>query len=63
MFSRIVFAARVSLFIGLGGVLISFFLGILLGGISGFFGGVADLLIQRLIEFIMSVPQIPLWMA
>jgi peptide/nickel transport system permease protein len=62
MFSRIVFAARVSLFIGLGGVLISFFLGILLGGISGFFGGTADLLIQRLIEFIMSVPQIPLWM-
>ena len=62
MFSRIVFAARVSLFIGLGGVLISFFLGILLGGISGFFGGTADLLIQRLIEFIMSIPQIPLWM-
>jgi peptide/nickel transport system permease protein len=62
MFSRIVFAARVSLFIGLGGVLISFFLGILLGGISGFFGGTVDLLIQRLIEFIMSIPQIPLWM-
>ena len=62
MFSRIVFAARVSLFIGLGGVLISFFLGILLGGISGFFGGTVDLLIQRLIEFIISIPQIPLWM-
>ncbi len=62
LYSRIVFAARVSLFIGLGGVLISFFLGILLGGISGFFGGTVDLLIQRLIEFIMSIPQIPLWM-
>lgn len=61
-FSRIVFAARVSLFIGFGGVLISFFLGILLGGISGFFGGWVDLVTQRLIEFLMSVPQIPLWM-
>lgn len=63
MFSRIVYASRVSLFIGFGGVMISFFLGILLGGISGFFGGVIDLAIQRLIEFIMSIPQIPLWMA
>jgi peptide/nickel transport system permease protein len=63
LFSRIVYAARVSLFIGFGGVIISFFLGILLGGISGFFGGVVDLLIQRLIEFIISIPQIPLWMA
>jgi len=63
MFSRIVHASRVSLFIGFGGVLISFFLGILLGGISGFFGGIVDLGIQRLIEFIMSIPQIPLWMA
>lgn len=62
MFSRIVYASRVSLFIGLGGVFISFFLGILLGGISGFFGGTVDLLIQRLIEFMMSIPQIPLWM-
>lgn len=63
MFSRIIYASRVSLFIGFGGVLISFFLGILLGGVSGFFGGVIDLGIQRLIEFIMSIPQIPLWMA
>lgn len=62
VFSRIVHAARVSLFIGFAGVLISFFLGILLGGISGFFGGVVDLLIQRLIEFMISIPQIPLWM-
>lgn len=62
VFSRIVYAARVSLFIGFAGVLISFFLGILLGGISGFFGGGVDLLIQRLIEFIISIPQIPLWM-
>lgn len=62
LFSRIVHAARVSLFVGFAGVLISFVLGILLGGISGYFGGVIDTVIQRIIEFIMSIPQIPLWM-
>jgi peptide/nickel transport system permease protein len=62
LFSRIVYAARVSLFIGFAGVLVSFLLGILLGGLSGYFGGVMDLIIQRVIEFIMSIPQIPLWM-
>ncbi len=62
LFSRIIIAARVSLFVGFAGVLISFVLGILLGGISGYFGGVVDTIIQRMIEFIMSIPQIPLWM-
>lgn len=62
LFSRIIYAARISLFIGLGGVAISFLLGIVLGGISGYFGGITDTLIQRLIEFIISIPQIPLWM-
>ena len=62
LFSRIVYAARVSLFIGFAGVLVSFLLGILLGGLFGYFGGVMDLIIQRVIEFIMSIPQIPLWM-
>lgn len=62
LFSRIIFASRVSLFVGFAGVLISFLLGILLGGISGYFGGATDTVIQRLIEFIMSIPQIPLWM-
>ncbi len=62
-FSRIVYAARVSLFIGLAGVALSFLFGIVLGGISGYFGGVIDTVIQRLIEFIMCIPQIPLWMA
>jgi peptide/nickel transport system permease protein len=62
LFSRIIIAARVSLFIGLAGVIISFVLGTLLGGISGYFGGVVDTVIQRSIEFIMSIPQIPLWM-
>src|SRR5699024_8666274 len=62
LFSRIVNAARISLFIGLAGVTVSFVIGIVLGGISGYFGGVTDTLIQRLIEFLMSIPQIPLWM-
>lgn len=63
LFSRIVYASRVSLFVGLAGVFISFVLGITLGGISGFFGGAVDTIIQRLVEFILSIPQIPLWMA
>src|SRR5918994_58802 len=62
LFSRIIFAARVSLFVGFAGVLISFVLGITLGGISGYFGGATDVVIQRVIEFLMSIPQIPLWM-
>jgi len=49
--------------IGLVGVVLSFVLGILLGGISGFYGGAVDNLIQRVIEFIRSIPAIPLWMA
>jgi peptide/nickel transport system permease protein len=63
LLSRIIHASRVSLFVGFGGVIISFLLGVTLGGISGYFGGKIDLVIQRTIELIMSVPQIPLWMA
>lgn len=63
VFSRIVYGSRISLSIGLVGVLLSLLLGIVLGGISGYFGGVADNLIQRMIEFVRSVPSIPLWMA
>ena len=48
--------------IGLIGVIISLFLGILLGGLSGLRGGLTDTLIQRLIEFLRSVPTIPLWL-
>jgi peptide/nickel transport system permease protein len=62
MFSRIVYGARISLSIGLVGVFLSLILGIVLGGISGYFGGIVDTLIQRVIEFIRSVPAIPLWM-
>ncbi len=63
LFSRTWAGARVSLSVGLVGVLISFILGCLLGGISGYFGGTTDLLIQRVIEFVIIVPTIPLWMA
>jgi peptide/nickel transport system permease protein len=62
MLSRIIYGTRISLSIGLLGVFIQFVLGVLLGGISGYFGGVADVVIQRLIEFLMSLPTIPLWM-
>ena len=62
VFSRMVYGARVSLSIGLVGVLISLVLGIILGGVSGLFGGVIDLIIQRLIEVIQAFPSIPLWM-
>jgi peptide/nickel transport system permease protein len=48
--------------IGLVGVIVSFVLGILIGGISGFYGGSIDNAIQRVIEFIRSIPTIPLWM-
>jgi peptide/nickel transport system permease protein len=63
VFSRIVYGARISLSIGLVGVFLSLILGVVLGGISGYYGGLADNIIQRVIEFIRSVPAIPLWMA
>jgi peptide/nickel transport system permease protein len=63
MFSRIVYASRISLSIGLVGVALSLILGVILGGISGYFGGTADLIIQRVIEFLRSMPTIPLWLA
>ena len=60
--SRTVYGTRVSMSIGLIGVVLSFFLGILLGGISGYYGGVIDNIIQRIIEIVRSIPTIPLWM-
>jgi peptide/nickel transport system permease protein len=62
LFSRIVYGARISLSIGLVGVFLSLIFGIVLGGISGYYGGVIDNIIQRVIEFIRSIPAIPLWM-
>ena len=63
LFSRTIFGARLSLTIGLLGVFLALLLGILLGGISGYFGGTSDLLIQRLIETLRSIPTLPLWLA
>jgi peptide/nickel transport system permease protein len=62
LWSRLMVATRVSLVIGLAGVTLSLFLGILFGGISGLYGGTVDTAIQRLIELVRSIPTIPLWM-
>jgi peptide/nickel transport system permease protein len=62
VFSRIAYGARISLTIGLVSVAISLLLGIILGGLSGYYGGTVDNVIQRLIEFVRSVPEIPLIM-
>jgi peptide/nickel transport system permease protein len=63
MFSRIVNGARISLTVGLVGITISFVLGIGLGGLAGYYGGWIDSLIQRSIEVLRSMPELPLWMA
>lgn len=62
LLSRILMGTRISMTIGLVGVLLSLVLGVLLGGLSGYIGGAADNLIQRVIEFLQSIPKIPLWM-
>jgi peptide/nickel transport system permease protein len=62
MWSRLMYATRISLTIGLVSVALSLFLGVLLGGLSGFYGGLADTVIQRVIEILRSIPTIPLWM-
>lgn len=62
LLSRLIFGTRVSMTIGLLGVTMSLIFGIFLGGISGYFGGITDNIIQRSIEFIRSIPSIPLWM-
>ncbi len=63
LFSRIVYGARISMTIGLVGVLLSIVLGSLLGTVSGYYGGAVDTLMQRGIELLSSFPSIPLWMA
>jgi peptide/nickel transport system permease protein len=62
VFSRLLLATRTSLTIGLVGVAISLFLGVVFGAISGFYGGLVDTIIQRLIELMRSIPAIPLWL-
>jgi peptide/nickel transport system permease protein len=61
--SRMIYSARISLTVGLVGIALSFFLGITLGGISGLIGGVLDNVIQRAIEILISIPQLPFWLA
>lgn len=63
LFSRIVYGARVSLTIGLVGIAVSFTLGLFFGGLAGYLGGWVDNVIQRLIEIIRSLPELPLWLA
>ncbi len=63
MFSRLVVGSRISLTIGFVGVAISFFLGIVIGGLAGYYGGWVDSIVQRIIEVLRSFPVLPLWMA
>jgi len=63
MLSGLIYGARISLTVGLVGVTISIVLGLFFGGIAGYFGGIADSVIQRIIEIMRSLPELPLWMA
>lgn len=62
LFSRLVYGTRISMSVGLLGVALSFVFGITLGGLSGYLGGGTDIVIQRAIEILESLPTIPLWM-
>ena len=63
MFSRLVFGARISLTIGMVGVALSYTIGIIIGGIAGYYGGLFDSIVQRITEVLRSIPELPLWMA
>jgi len=60
--SRLMQATQVSMLIGLASVTVSLVLGVLLGGLAGYFGGLIDLLVMRVVEILRSIPTIPLWM-
>ena len=62
LWSRLMYATRTSMTIGLVSVALSLVLGVVLGGVSGYFGGMTDTIIQRIIEILRSIPTIPLWM-
>ncbi|MEM9637185.1 MAG: ABC transporter permease, partial [Pseudomonadota bacterium] len=63
VFSRILYGAQLSLTVGLIGITVSFALGIFFGSIAGYFGGKTDWLINRVIEILRSLPELPLWLA
>jgi len=63
MLSRIVYAARISLTIGIIGITLSFALALILGGLAGYYGGWVDLVVQRITEILKSFPHLPLWLA
>lgn len=63
LLSRMIYGGRISLTIGLVGIAVSFFLGITIGGLAGYYGGWVDNLVNRVIEVFQSFPQLPLWMA
>ena len=63
LFSRIVYGARISLTIGLVGIAVSFALGLFFGGLAGYLGGWVDNVVQRMIEILRSLPELPLWLA
>ena len=63
LLSRIIYGTRISLTVGLFGIMISFAIGIVVGGLAGYYGGLIDNLVQRVIEILRSLPELPLWMA
>jgi len=63
VFSRIIYGARISLSVGLIAIFVTFVLGLIIGGISGYVGGRVDNFIQRSIEVLNSFPQLPMWLA
>jgi peptide/nickel transport system permease protein len=63
LLSRCLTGAQISCTVGFVGVLISFVLGVVIGGVSGYFGGIPDTIIMRVVDFIISLPTLPLWMA
>lgn len=63
IFSRILIGSQISLTVPLIGTFMSFLLAIVIGGLSGYYGGAIDIVVQRIIEVICSFPTLPLWMA